>query len=151
LTIAGAMLRGSRYAIAQKVTPIPLPRWAKIDVKQFLQPTKEVLEPECFRLRAPRNHQLMLVHGQLNTHRVFLVQPGQIAELKLLKETASCQLFTPLTTLPDADCLGFLEEIPQISGNLFEPLERARSGGKRYSRPWDLLLPLLHPSPVGSR
>jgi len=136
------MLRGSRYTIAQKVAPIPLPRWAKIDVKQFRQPTKEVVKPECFRLRAPKNHQLMLLHWQLNTHEVFLLQPAQIAELKLLQETASCQLFTPLTTLPDADCLGFLEEIPQNSGNLFEPLERARSDGKRYTI-WDLLVPLL--------
>jgi superfamily II DNA or RNA helicase/HJR/Mrr/RecB family endonuclease len=145
---------------------------------------------ECFRLQDLKNHELILLCGPPKTHQVLLSQLAGISQLKLLGEVANCQFFVPLKTLPDADCLRFLEEIPQISGNLFEPLGRTRSDGKRYGQPkigqrlfpfetpkpastatdykrsytetkredggfsrqgmsiWDLLLPLLQPSPV---
>ena len=181
-------MRRTRYRIAQKAAPFPPLRWASIDVEQFRQP-RNFLKAESFRLRDPKNYELVLLSGPLKTREVLLLQLPQIAKLKPLKEAANCQLFIPLSTLPDADCLRFLEEIPKVSENLFEPLGRARADGKRYVQTkvaqemfpfepperaatataykrsytetkredgglsrqpmsiWDLLLPLLQPSP----
>src|SRR5437667_2893559 len=101
----GSILRGSRYRIAQKVTPFAPPRWASIDVEQIRRPTDGILEPECFCLKPLKSEQLLLFLAPLKSDRVGLLQSVQIAELKLLQELAACELFVPLPTLPDADCL----------------------------------------------